>query len=93
MSSGSVGWTGLEANANIVRTNMVILPYTNAGVGSAEIDTDSFWHGKTRRTRFKLDGSLCASSIYLTKNNLNHLHNCASCPFQYKGNQRSRTTD
>lgn len=42
MSSGSVRRRG---EANIIRTNTVVLPYTDAGVGGAEIDTDSFWHG------------------------------------------------
>jgi hypothetical protein len=47
VSSGSGRWTdggGREANVNIVHTNTVVLPYTDAGVGGAEIDTDSFWH-------------------------------------------------
>jgi hypothetical protein len=29
----------VDANVKTVRTNTVILPYTDAGVGSAEIDT------------------------------------------------------
>jgi hypothetical protein len=31
-------------DGHTVRTNTVILPHTDTGVGSAEIDTDSFWH-------------------------------------------------
>ena len=31
-------------DGDIGRTNTVILPYTDAGVASTEIDTDSCWH-------------------------------------------------
>ena len=33
-----------EVGFGILRTNTVVLPYTDAGVGGTEINTDSFWH-------------------------------------------------